>query len=288
MAKTNEPKNINPFTDIPLPVNTDAEKLRSLVNGRSLNIGNGDTAFKADRSGIWLGAKTFADAPFKVDMLGNTRANLLTAKSIFFETIAAPAVPLDGELWCADNLANKKVLWGYFGGDTTHKQQVSMSRMQDSFAFDYTSNQTIVMSTWFQPRKLHFNGFVENTAAEKYGITNGEAGSVSPLQGFSNSMLLDFSQLSNVVSDLTFTTEDLLDCDGITCQNNLPFISTYNNNNLFVIDQIKIGVVVDAIGSSSYDKEVYLYVETWADTSVTLKLVCPAGWRMAGSLTVIG
>lgn len=289
MAKTTEPKNINPFVDIQPPVNTDAEKLRSLVNGRSLNIGNGDTAFKADRSGIWLGAKTFADAPFKVDMLGNTRANVLTAKSIFFETIAAPAVPLDGELWCADNLPNKKVLWGYFGGDTTHKQQVSMSRMQKSFAFDYTSDHTInISSLWFQPRMIIFNGFVENTAADKYGVTNGQAGIVDPLQGFCNSILLDFSSISNIVSDLAFSNSpSVLSCDSLSCYT-IPYVSSYNNNTLFAVDQIKIGVVTDSIGASSADKEVYLYVDTWADTSVTLKLVCPAGWRMAGSLTVIG
>jgi hypothetical protein len=37
----------------------------------SMRIGAGDTVFSSDISGIWLGAKAFADAPFSVDMEGN-------------------------------------------------------------------------------------------------------------------------------------------------------------------------------------------------------------------------
>lgn len=43
----------------------------------SLLIGGGTTVFGADISGIWLGAKRWVDAPFRVDMNGN-----LTATSV--------------------------------------------------------------------------------------------------------------------------------------------------------------------------------------------------------------
>ena len=43
----------------------------------AFEIGTGNRAFKADSSGIWLGANAFADAPFSVDMEGNITASSL-------------------------------------------------------------------------------------------------------------------------------------------------------------------------------------------------------------------
>lgn len=37
----------------------------------ALQIGSGSKVLRADQTGIWLGAETFADAPFSVDMQGN-------------------------------------------------------------------------------------------------------------------------------------------------------------------------------------------------------------------------
>lgn len=41
------------------------------LNGINMSIGSGDTIFKADSNGIYLGNATFASAPFSVDMNGN-------------------------------------------------------------------------------------------------------------------------------------------------------------------------------------------------------------------------
>lgn len=64
---------INVFNDVKdVPVTT-AENLygTSLTqNVNSIKIGAGATAFKADESGIWLGANAFADATFSVSMDG--------------------------------------------------------------------------------------------------------------------------------------------------------------------------------------------------------------------------
>jgi len=44
---------------------------------KELQVGAGNTVFRADQSGIWLGNAYFADAPFKVDMDGNVTASSL-------------------------------------------------------------------------------------------------------------------------------------------------------------------------------------------------------------------
>lgn len=40
---------------------------------KEFQVGSGATSFNANESGIWLGAKRFSDAPFSVDMAGNTK-----------------------------------------------------------------------------------------------------------------------------------------------------------------------------------------------------------------------
>lgn len=52
--------------------------LGDLTNTGALAIGAGSKGFFADSSGIWLGAKKFADAPFSVDMEGNMIASSAT------------------------------------------------------------------------------------------------------------------------------------------------------------------------------------------------------------------
>lgn len=72
-------KVINPFIDVldnPVQV-SDSYGTPQLNNLFSLQIGAGNIAFKADQSGIWLGADRFIDAPFSVDMNGNIIANSL-------------------------------------------------------------------------------------------------------------------------------------------------------------------------------------------------------------------
>ena len=44
----------------------------------AIAIGNGTNVFRADQSGIWLGAKEFSTAPFKVDMQGNVTMTTAT------------------------------------------------------------------------------------------------------------------------------------------------------------------------------------------------------------------
>ena len=65
----------------------------------SLTIGAGSTVFKADISGIWLGAIKWASAPFRVDMEGN-----LTASSITVTGGSITGISLDADLWDGEHL----------------------------------------------------------------------------------------------------------------------------------------------------------------------------------------
>lgn len=69
-------KIINPFTDIIPPAyapNANQDDFKSFSLG-----GGGENGLKADEQGLWFGARSFADAPFKVDMSGNVTASSFT------------------------------------------------------------------------------------------------------------------------------------------------------------------------------------------------------------------
>ena len=75
-------KIIDPFTNIELtPIETTDQSgdATFLSNLRAVNIGDGgNNVFRADKDGIWLGAKTFAAAPFRVSMAGAITASSIT------------------------------------------------------------------------------------------------------------------------------------------------------------------------------------------------------------------
>lgn len=74
-------KEINPYKDqdvdnLELPVNENGRfGNTNLGNLREVQIGAGNTVFRGDKSGIWLGSSKFATAPFSVDMDGNVIAS---------------------------------------------------------------------------------------------------------------------------------------------------------------------------------------------------------------------
>lgn len=67
---------LNPFTDIPEKAIIPSAFWGSQVmeNTKSIQAGAGNTAFKVDPDGMWMGADTFALAPFRVDMTGHVWA----------------------------------------------------------------------------------------------------------------------------------------------------------------------------------------------------------------------
>jgi hypothetical protein len=80
---SDEIKTINPFTDIPLaalPVASQQNQGGTFLSDlRSFNVGEGGSnVFRADKQGVWLGAETFAAAPFRVSMGGAVYASDFT------------------------------------------------------------------------------------------------------------------------------------------------------------------------------------------------------------------
>ena len=69
----------NIFVDVE-NVETEATPAESNIYSAygAIAIGNGTNVFRADQSGIWLGAKEFSTAPFKVDMQGNVTMTTAT------------------------------------------------------------------------------------------------------------------------------------------------------------------------------------------------------------------
>ncbi len=66
---------INPFTDIPAPIIEPNKPSGRNENMMSLSVGGGRRSLKVDGQGMYLGASNWKDAPFRVDMDGNTRMN---------------------------------------------------------------------------------------------------------------------------------------------------------------------------------------------------------------------
>ena len=66
-------KEINPHSDVtvkePSAYDPGAE-ITNLPNLRQLSFGTGDNVLHIDESGLWVGAATFASAPFKIPMSG--------------------------------------------------------------------------------------------------------------------------------------------------------------------------------------------------------------------------
>lgn len=77
---------ISPFTNIPTqPLEEKSDKRYGSQFFRDvaeLQVGKGSKVLRVDQQGLWLGAETFAAAPFSVDMDGNVVATSLTLGSI--------------------------------------------------------------------------------------------------------------------------------------------------------------------------------------------------------------
>lgn len=74
---------INPFTDVPrIPLQGNENWGANIVNNlTSMSLGGGSRTFRADPTGIWLGAEKFTDAPFSVDTAGAAIMKSATFKS---------------------------------------------------------------------------------------------------------------------------------------------------------------------------------------------------------------
>ena len=111
---------INPFDDVPskpFPEKEGVAGFDDLSRLASLQIGTGTRAFKADQSGIWLGADKFADAPFRVAMDGTVVVGSGYTKINIFSQDAVPTSISTGDLWFDTNDGNKLYRAGSAGAD---------------------------------------------------------------------------------------------------------------------------------------------------------------------------
>lgn len=183
---------------------------RGTLEASSINIPNATTAdsFHTDNQGnSWWGANVASGIANAVAYI--TKAGFAKFRSILFDNIAAPTAA-DGQLWCNTNEANKKVLWGYFGGDTSNKQQISMSRMfayneydNDNTGGGTTQTYDLEIPTWFQPRSVDAKGFFQNSDGSEMGVMYGFAQNGD--EGVNTGIKITVATKTNIVSDLSYS-----------------------------------------------------------------------------------
>jgi hypothetical protein len=80
----------------PIPVDMEIKNKRNGIaqfnRSNRLRIGSGDNIMMADKQGLWLGAKKFGDAPFRVNMDGDIVGLTLDAPTITGGTITGTTI----------------------------------------------------------------------------------------------------------------------------------------------------------------------------------------------------
>lgn len=221
---------------------------------------------------FWAGGTTPSIAPFNVTESGNTRVNVLTNKSIFFETITDPAVS-DGQMWCALN-GTYKVLWGYFGGLGT-KQQISMSKMfayndrdNDNTGGGSTMTYDLEIPTWFQPRMIDAKGFIIDAGTTTLGVTYGFA--QNGQAGVNTGFRVGIQSYTNVVSNLSLSVNT----------SNISYLfgsSLTTNNHPLIPATIVAGSVTSYYDDSGKDL-VVAGAGTWAVNTSTVATSLNQSW----------
>ena len=93
---------ITPYDTVPyLELNNESLESRHganyFSNVKQFAAGFGSQVFRVDRDGLWLGAETFAAAPFSVDMQGNVTLTSITALTGFYDTdLTSISLPSNG------------------------------------------------------------------------------------------------------------------------------------------------------------------------------------------------
>lgn len=110
-------KAFNDIRRIPLPEKEGIAGYDDLRTIAALQVGTGNRAFKADQSGIWLGANKFANAPFRVAMDGTVVVGSGYTKINIFKQDGIPTSISTGDLWFDTNDKNKLYRAGSAGAD---------------------------------------------------------------------------------------------------------------------------------------------------------------------------
>ena len=201
---------VNAFNDIPDNPLQDPSNLHGqeyLDNISAMQVGFGARSFKADESGIWLGAQKFADAPFSVDMQGNAIASSITlgsgySKINIFRQDGIPTSISVGDLWFDTNDGNKVYRAGAVGADEITAgewESVDDTRKITVFAQDGIPTSLAVGDLWYdtnddnKPYRAASVGADAITAGEWEIVDDQRAADALLKSGASQTLTGDFS-----------------------------------------------------------------------------------------------
>lgn len=211
---------------------------------------------------------------FTVASNWDVRWNNLTNKTINFENLAANPTYSDGRLWCDDWIAGKKVLWWFFGGEQT-RQQISMSWMQKSVQFDFTSGLIESVVTWFKPRLVICQAYISNEWLGKHVTSSWQAWVAENEWWKCTIMQHDWFQKTTI-----------------------PYISDIAVNSNWAVTSISRWSFVDNIPityfwfhswnlASNKDGTAYVRIKTWKNTGVDITVMAGNWWRIQWICTII-
>ena len=107
-------------------------------NFQVIQVGAGSKSFKMDQQGFWLGADSFEDAPFKIDMDGNITVEKGTLSIGSGDNIFK--VNAEGDLWIGDSTQADAPFQVNNDGDVT----IKAADGDASLIFDSSATQILV------------------------------------------------------------------------------------------------------------------------------------------------
>lgn len=139
------------------------------------------------------------------------------------------------------DISSKKTITNTVTNDLTGKLQYSENT-------DYTSTQTVTITTEFTPKEIHFNGYLyKDDTYDIFGTTTGFAGITDPTSGKNNYFTIQGTAVLGAF-DVSIGTGDNLGGNS-TC---------------------------------------YCYVSEWNDDNIVLEVVCPTDWTLSTNLLIKG
>jgi len=187
---------LTPFTNVPYPEMTnegiERDGSQYLSDLRELGIGQGDQVFRADSSGMWLGAKTFKDAPFSVSMAGAVTAYSLT---IIGGTIKYGKTSFSDSSHDGYYIGAEGMYFGSVGDSTVVKHSISTgaitlkgaintqsgSSIDAQYFIDSTITKTLTMGSASTTGIIQSYGW--NGTANGFQIVGGSSPSISLIGG---------------------------------------------------------------------------------------------------------
>ena len=157
----------------------------NLVAGSTITIGSGDSIFKADTAGIYLGNSIFADAPFRVSPSGN-----LTAEGAIFTDVDVSGIVRAGSLYIGDSEVNALDGTQIKSDYLKLKGLTITNGTNTTFAIDSNGNVTLAGSiTWANTNKPSY------TASEVGALS--DTTTIDDLGGIADSQTAVFNALTN-------------------------------------------------------------------------------------------